>query len=128
LFWPCLGWLDSSAKARLTTHSPEQAGPRLLDDIELGILSKFAESLDRLPDSQQLKLIKDTLTVAERVSQSAPELDQVISLIKEINSVSPEKLRQIDKLLRQIQKIMKTAPEGILEFISSLSDEEKPKL
>jgi len=34
-------------------------------------LSQIASSLERFPDARQLKLIKDTLTVAERVSQNA---------------------------------------------------------
>ena len=90
-------------------------------------LSKVTESLDKFPDARQLRLIKEVLEIAERVSKTAPELDKVISLIRELNSISPEKLSQIDKLLRRIEKVMKTAPEGILEFISSLSDEGKPK-
>lgn len=91
-------------------------------------LSKVAESFEKLPDEKKLKSIKEVLTIAERVSRTALELDKVISLIQELNSISPEKLSQLERILRRIEKIMKTAPEGILEFISSLSDEEKPKL
>jgi len=100
----------------------------LEDKLGLPSLSKVTDSLNKFPDAKQLKLIKDTLTVAERVSQNAPELDQVISLIREINGVSTEKLDKLLQILRKIEKIMKTAPPDLLDFITSLADNEKPKL
>jgi len=90
-------------------------------------LSKVAESLDKFPDARQLRLIKEVLETAERVSQNAPELDQVVMLIREINSMPIEKLENVEKLLKRIEKIMKHAPQDLLEFLSSLSDEGKPK-
>lgn len=99
----------------------------VMDRIEkaLGLpkLSKVADSLDRFPGEKQLKVIKDVLTIAERVSQSAPELDQVVMLIKEINSMPLEKLEKLEKLLKRIEKIMKTAPQDLIEFLVSLKEE-----
>ncbi|GAI59993.1 unnamed protein product, partial [marine sediment metagenome] len=69
-------------------------------------LSKMAESLDKLPDERRLKLIKEVLVKAEKVSQSAPELDKVIGLIREINSLPIDKLDKVDKILKRIEKIM----------------------
>ena len=86
-------------------------------------ISKFAESLDRLPDSQQLKLIKEVLAIAERVSQSAPELDQVISLIREINNVPLDKLERLEKILKRVDKILKNAPQDLLSFLTGLKEE-----
>jgi len=86
-------------------------------------LSQIAESMEKFPDSRQLKLIKDVLTVAERVSQSAPELDQVISLIREINSMPVEKLEKLEKLLKRIDKMLKNAPQDLLQFVTSLKEE-----
>ena len=86
-------------------------------------LSKFTESLERFPDAKQLKLIKEVLEAADKVSRTAPELDKVISLIRELNSISPEKLSQLEKLLRRVEKLMKTAPDELLSFIASLSEE-----
>ncbi|MBA7631234.1 hypothetical protein ES703_38763 [subsurface metagenome] len=86
-------------------------------------LSKLADSLDKLPDERRLKLIKDVLTLAERVSHSAPELDQVISLIREINSLPTEKLDKLLQILRKVEKIIKTTPQDLLGFISSLKEE-----
>jgi len=86
-------------------------------------ISKVTESLDKFPDARQLKLIKEVLEIAERVSKTAPELDKVISLIRELNSISPEKLIQIDKLLRRIEKVMKAAPQDLLGFLASLKEE-----
>ena len=83
-------------------------------------LSKLTNSLEKFPDTKQLKLIKDVLTVAERVSQSAPELDQVAMLIKEINSIPLEKL---EKLLKRVEKIMKNAPQDLIGFLTSLKEE-----
>lgn len=86
-------------------------------------LSKIAESLNKLPDERQLRLIKDVLTVAERVSHTAPELDQVIRLIKEINSMPVEKLEKLEKVLKRIEAIMKKAPQELLNLLAKLKEE-----
>jgi len=86
-------------------------------------ISKFVETIDKLPDERRLKLIKEVLVVAERVSQSAPELDKVINLIHELNSVPVEKLNQLEKLLKRIEKIMKSAPQELMSFLTSLKEE-----
>jgi len=64
-----------------------------------------------------------TLTIAERVSQSAPELDQVINLIREINSLPLDKLEKLEKILKRVDKILKNAPQDLLGFLSSLKEE-----
>ena len=86
-------------------------------------LSKLAESLDKLPDERRLKLIKEMLTLAERVSKTAPELDKVISLIHELNSVPIEKLERLEKVLKRIEGIIKKAPEELLGFLTGLKEE-----
>ena len=85
-------------------------------------LSRVLNTMENIPDTQQLKLIKDILTVAERVSQSAPELDQVVMLIREINSMPLEKLEKLEKLLKRIERIMKNAPQDLLDFLTSLKE------
>jgi len=86
-------------------------------------LSKFVETVDKLPDERRLKLIKEVLVTAERVSQSAPELEKVIDLIREINSMPIDKLEKVEKILKRIEKIMKAAPEELLSFLTSLKEE-----
>ncbi|GAI64916.1 unnamed protein product [marine sediment metagenome] len=86
-------------------------------------LSKFVETIDKLPDERRLKLIKEVLVKAERVSQSAPELEKVIDLIREINSIPIDKLDKVDKILKRIEKIMKAAPEELMSFLTSLGGE-----
>ncbi len=85
-------------------------------------LSQIADSLEKFPDAKQLKLIKEVLVVAERVSQNAPELDQVVSLIREINSMPIEKLERLEKVLKRIEGIMKKAPEELRGFLTSLKE------
>jgi len=86
-------------------------------------LSQVAESLEKFPDEKQLKTIKDVLTIAERVAQTAPELDQVVMLIKEINSMPIEKLERLEKLLKRIERIMTKAPQDLIDFLTSLKEE-----
>jgi len=86
-------------------------------------LSQVAESLEKFPDARQLRLIKEVLVAAEGVSQSAPELDKVVMLIREINSIPVDKLEKVEKVLKRIEKIMKTAPQDLLEFLTSLKEE-----
>ncbi|GAI78937.1 unnamed protein product, partial [marine sediment metagenome] len=64
----------------------EQAAKEAERRFGLPPLSKVTESLDKFPDAKQLKLIKEVLEVAERVAKTAPELDQIVALIREINS------------------------------------------
>ena len=86
-------------------------------------LSKFVETIDKLPDERRLKLIKEVLVKAEKVSQSAPELDKIIGLIREINSLPIDKLDKVDKILKRIEKIMKAAPEELMSFLIGLKEE-----
>jgi len=86
-------------------------------------LSQISSSLEKFPDAKQLKLIKDTLTVAERVSQNAPELDQVINLIREINSLPLDKLEKLEKILKRVDRILKNAPQDLLGLLGSLKEE-----
>ena len=86
-------------------------------------LSKVAESLDKFPDAKQLRLIKEVMEIAERVSQTAPELDKVVELIREVNSMPLDRLEKLEKLLKRIEGIMKKAPQDLVEFLSSLKEE-----
>lgn len=99
----------------------------VMDKVEqaLGLpkLSKIAESLEKFPDEKQLKTIKEVLAIAERVALSAPELDQVVLLIKEINSMPLDKLKSLEKVLKSIERILKTAPEDLVDFLASLTKE-----
>lgn len=104
-----------------------ERGKSILSEIEkkfgLPSLSKVAETLEKFPDEKKLKAIKDILTLAERVSQTALELDKVVMLIKEINSMPIEKLEKLEKVLKRIEGILKKAPEELLGFLSSLKEE-----
>ena len=86
-------------------------------------LSKVTETLEKFPDTKQLRMLKEVLTVANRLSQSAPELDKVAMLIREINSMPMEKLEKLERILKRVEKIIKTAPKDLMEFLSSLKEE-----
>ena len=86
-------------------------------------LSKVAESFEKFPDEKKLKSIKEILTLAERVSRTALELDKVVMLIKEINSMPIEKLEKLEKVLKRIEGILKKAPEELMSFLASLKEE-----
>lgn len=86
-------------------------------------LSKLVETVDKLPDERRLKLIREVLVAAERLSQTAPELDKVVSLIREINEMPVEKLEKMEKLLKRIEGIMKKAPQELMSFLTSLKEE-----
>ena len=96
---------------------------RLEKAFGLPKLSEITKTLEKFPDEKHLKAIKQVLNVAERVSQSAPELDQVVMLIKEINSMPIEKLEKLEKLLKRIEGIMKKAPHDLVGFLASLKEE-----
>ena len=103
-----------------------QKGRSILAEVEnkLGLppLSQMAGVLDKFPDARQLHLIKDVLVAAEAVSRNAPELDKVATLIREINSMPIEKLEKLEKLLKRIDKIIKNAPQDLVEFLTSLKE------
>jgi len=99
----------------------------MLGELEkkLGLppIFKVAESLEKFPDARQLRLIKDVLQAAERVSRASPELDKVVALIHEINSMPVEKLEKLEKVLKRIEGIIKKAPEDLLQFLAGLKEE-----
>ena len=96
---------------------------RLEKAIGLPPLSEITKTLDKVPDEKRLKAIKSLLLVAERVSRSAPELDKVVMLIQEINSVPLDKLVQLEQVLKRVEKVMKLAPKEVIDFLSSLKGE-----
>lgn len=100
---------------------------RMVEELEkkLGLpkLSQITKSLESFPDAKQLKLIKEVLTLAEQVSKSAPELDQVAVLIREISSIPTEKLEKLIQLMKQANKLMAKAPSNLMDFLSSLREE-----
>lgn len=96
---------------------------RVEEVLGLPKLSQVAESLEKFPDQKQLKAIKEVLTIAERVALNAPELDQVVLLIKEINSMPVDKLKNLEKVLKSIERIIKTAPEELVNFLTNLNEE-----
>ena len=99
----------------------------VLDRFEktLGLpsLSEITKTLDKVPDEKRLKAIKSLLLVAERVSKSAPELDKVVQLVQEINSMPLDKLVQLEQVLKRVEKVMKLAPKEVIDFLSSLKAE-----
>lgn len=103
-----------------------QKSRSLLAEFEnkLGLppLSQIKGVLDKFPDARYMRLIKDVLVAAEAVSRNAPELDKVVILIREINSMPIEKLEKLEKLLKRIERIMKNAPQDLLEFLMSLKE------
>ena len=96
---------------------------RLEKTLGLPPLSEVTKTLDKVPDEKRLKAIKSLLTVAERVSKTAPELDKVVMLIQEINSMPLDKLVQLEKVLKRVEKVMKLAPKEVIDFLSSLKGE-----
>ena len=96
---------------------------KLEKTLGLPPLSEIGKTMERFPDQKQLKTIKEVLTIAERVAEKAPELDQVVLLIKEINAMPTDKLKNLEKVLKSIERIIKTAPQDLLEFLSTLKDE-----
>lgn len=85
-------------------------------------LSKLTEALQQMPDEKQLREIYKLLQIVDKVSTHAPDLDQVITLIHELNSVPVDKLIQLEKLLKEVQKIIAKAPQDLLNFLSSLKE------
>jgi len=104
-----------------------ERGRSLLSELEnrLGLprLSQVAEVFNKFPDAKQLRLIKEVLFAAEAVSKSAPELDKVVMLIREINSMPVDKLEKLEKVLKRIEGIMKKAPQDLTDFLASLKSE-----
>ena len=96
---------------------------RLEKTLGLPPLYEVTKTLDKVPDEKRLKAIKSLLIVAERVSKSAPELDQVVMVSREINSMPLDKLVQLEKVLKHVEKVMKMAPKEVIDFLSSLKGE-----
>ena len=90
---------------------------------KLADLGKLSETINKLPNTRQLKLIYELLVTAERVSKTAPELDKVISLINEVNAIPADKLEKLEKVLKRIEGILKNAPEELLGFLAKLKEE-----
>ncbi len=102
---------------------PDGIIQRLEGKLGLTPLSKLADSLDKFPDVRQLRLIKEVLETAERVSKSVPDLDKMVALVVEINSMPMDKLAKLEKILTKIESIIRKAPDQLVEFLASLKEE-----
>lgn len=92
------------------------------EKLGLPPLSKLAKSLEGFPDARQLRLIKEVLETAERVSKSVPDLDKAVELIVEINSMELERLKMLEKILGKIERIIKKAPDELKDFLASIKE------
>ena len=102
-------------------------GKGLLSAIEekLGLpsITKVAEGLQKFPDMPRLRVIKSILDTCERLSRTSPELEKVITLVNLIADTPTEKLEKLEKILKQANKLLKDAPNELLNFLSSLKEE-----
>ena len=101
-------------------------GKGLIAQVEekLGLppISQVAEGLQRLPDMPRLRLIKSILETCERLSQTSPELEKVVTLVNLIADTPTDKLEKLEKVLKQANKLVAKAPSELLEFLSSLKE------
>ena len=106
----------------------------IISDLErkfnLPPLSSVANTLKKFPDAGQLSMLKQTLEVAERVSKTAPELNQVLSLFKAIKEIPTDKLVQIGKLIKSQDRVSMTAPDlnQVLSLIRIINEIPTEKL
>jgi len=102
-------------------------GKGLLSSIEekLGLppLGKVTEILQKFPDMPRLRLIKSILETCERLSQTSPELEKIVTLVNLIADTPTDKLASLEKVLKQANKLVAHAPNELLEFLSSLKGE-----
>ena len=102
-------------------------GKGLLSELErkLGLppLSQVAETLQKFPDMPRLRLIKNILEACERLSRTAPELEKIVTLVNLIADTPTDRLEKLEKILKQANKLVAHAPNGLLEFLSSLKEE-----
>lgn len=103
------------------------SGKGIVSELEqrLGLprLSRLVDSFEKFPDAKQLKLLKEILDVAERLSKTAPDLDKVANLVRELNAVPIEKLEKLETGLRRLEQIIDKAPQDLMDVISKLMKE-----
>ncbi|MBA7697509.1 hypothetical protein ES703_106175 [subsurface metagenome] len=102
-------------------------GKGLLAEVErkLGLppLSQVTETLQKFPDMPRLRLIKNILETCERLSDTSPELEKVITLVNLIADTPTDKLANLERVLKQANKLVAHAPNELLAFLSSLKEE-----
>ena len=102
-------------------------GKGLLSELErkLGLppLAQVTETLQKFPDMPRLRLIKSILELCERLSRTSPELEKVVTLVTLIADTSTDKLANLERILKQANKLVAHAPNELLEFLSSLKGE-----
>lgn len=102
----------------------------MLHQIEkkLGLppLTKVVETVNNLPDNKRLRVIKEILETAERVSQTVQELDKIVSLINVLNELPLEKLKGLEKMLKRVEAIIEKSPEdlmqNLIQFLAELKE------
>jgi len=96
---------------------------QLEEKLGLPPLSQVTETLQKFPDMPRLRVIKSILETCERLSQTSPELEKVVTLVNLIADTPTDKLEKLEKVLKQANKLVAHAPNELLEFLSSLKVE-----
>jgi len=92
------------------------------EKLGLPPLSQVTETLQKFPDMPRLRLIKNILETCERLSRTSPELEKVITLVNLIADTPTGKLADLERVLKQANKLVAHAPNELLEFLSSLKE------
>lgn len=103
----------------------------ILQQIEKKLkLPPLSQALDKIPDAEQLRLTKDILSTIERLmrevnalpSDKMERLERVMTMVYELYSMPTDKMKETDKILKRVEKIIKGAPEQLLNFLDKLKE------
>ncbi len=91
-------------------------------------LSQLAGAIEKLPDAEYLRLLERVIDKAEKFTKTAPDMNQVLLLSKELNIEKLEEadrvlariervMGRLEKILKSVQELAKNAPEGLVSSI-----------
>lgn len=93
----------------------------VLEKIENAFgLPPLSRTFDKIPDSRQIKEVKDLFVLAEKLSQNAPDLDKLVTLVHLLNDIPMEKLAMLEKVLKRLESIVKHAPAELFDVLNEL--------
>lgn len=94
-------------------------------------LPPLSQTLEKMPDAEQLRLARDILSTIERLmhdvnalpSDKMERLERMMAMVYELYSMPTDKMKEASKILRTVERITKGTPAELLKFLSNLPAE-----
>lgn len=101
--------------------------PPLQDISEMRQVLTLATELMKLVnglDMGKTQAVKEILEVASRLPPGREELGLVVELVRELKEIPTERIKEVDRLIKRVESLVKATPDDLVNLVRSAMKEE----